>query len=94
MERTEAPAFGPADRIGQLTMRNLDIADSRAKLEQFVAIGMIGTPHPASVGAAQAASTGLIGALPEGGADAIAALDRAADAEEMLDRAAMEAGTD
>src|ERR1700761_7842333 len=55
MERTEAPAFGPADRIGQLTMRNLDIADSRAKLEQFVAIGMIGTPHPASVGAAQAA---------------------------------------
>jgi argininosuccinate synthase len=55
---------------------------------------MIGTPHPASVGAAQAASTGLIGALPEGGADAIAALDGAADAEEMLDRAAMESGTD
>ena len=94
MERTEAPAFGPADRIGQLTMRNLDIADSRAKLEQFVAIGMIGTPHPAFIGAAQAASTGLIGALPEGGADAIAARDREADAEEMLDRAAMESGTD
>src|SRR6201996_2671148 len=55
MERTEDSAFGPSDRIGQLTMRNLDIADSRAKLEQFVAIGMIGTPHPASVGAAQAA---------------------------------------
>src|SRR6266700_843155 len=33
MERTEDAAFGPVDRIGQLTMRNLDIADSRAKLE-------------------------------------------------------------
>ena len=35
MERTENAAFGPLDRIGQLTMRNLDIADSRAKLEQY-----------------------------------------------------------
>jgi len=33
MERTEDAAFGPVDRIGQLTMRNLDIADSRQKLE-------------------------------------------------------------
>ena len=47
MERTEAPAFGPTDRIGQLTMRNLDIADSRAKLEQYAALGIIGAPHPA-----------------------------------------------
>ncbi len=31
MEKSES-AFGPLDRIGQLTMRNLDIADSRAKL--------------------------------------------------------------
>jgi len=32
-----APRLGlrPVDRIGQLTMRNLDIADSRAKLEQY-----------------------------------------------------------
>src|SRR3712207_7155567 len=30
-------AFGPVDRIGQLTMRNLDIADSRMKLEQYAA---------------------------------------------------------
>ena len=37
MERTEDSAFGPVDRIGQLTMRNLDIADSRAKLEQYAA---------------------------------------------------------
>src|SRR5204862_7012295 len=29
MERTASAAFGPLDRIGQLTMRNLDIADSR-----------------------------------------------------------------
>ena len=35
MERVENAAFGPADRIGQLTMRNLDIADSRAKLELY-----------------------------------------------------------
>ena len=32
MERTESAAFGPSDRIGQLTMRNLDIADTRDKL--------------------------------------------------------------
>src|SRR6201999_56446 len=37
MERMEQAAFGPVDRIGQLTMRNLDIADSRAKLEQYAA---------------------------------------------------------
>ena len=30
MERTEHATFRPADRVGQLTMRNLDIADSRA----------------------------------------------------------------
>jgi argininosuccinate synthase len=35
MERNEGAAFGPLDRIGQLTMRNLDIEDSRAKLEQY-----------------------------------------------------------
>src|SRR5688500_7329114 len=68
MERTEDSAFGPVDRIGQLTMRNLDIADSRAKLEQYAAIGLIGTGGTAAIGAAQAAATGLIGAMPEGGA--------------------------
>ena len=35
MERTEDAAFGPTDRIGQLTMRNLDIADTRQKLEMY-----------------------------------------------------------
>lgn len=38
MERTENAAFGPVDRIGQLTMRNLDIADSRSKLEQYASL--------------------------------------------------------
>jgi argininosuccinate synthase len=41
MERTESAAFGPTDRIGQLTMRNLDIADTRAKLEMYRAQGQI-----------------------------------------------------
>ena len=41
MERTEGAAFGPADRIGQLTMRNLDIADTRAKLETYFKQGQI-----------------------------------------------------
>ncbi len=35
MEKVEDQAFGPLDRIGQLTMRNLDIDDSRAKLEVY-----------------------------------------------------------
>jgi argininosuccinate synthase len=43
MERTHDAAFGPADRIGQLTMRNLDIADTRAKLELYAAQGQLGT---------------------------------------------------
>ena len=42
MERTESAAFGPTDRIGQLTMRNLDIADTRAKLELYRNQGQIG----------------------------------------------------
>jgi argininosuccinate synthase len=43
MERTENAAFGPVDRIGQLTMRNLDIADTRAKLEMYSAQGQLGS---------------------------------------------------
>jgi argininosuccinate synthase len=41
MERTEDAAFGPADRIGQLTMRNLDIADTRQKLDMYRKQGQI-----------------------------------------------------
>ena len=42
MERVSDAAFGPEDRIGQLTMRNLDIADSRARLEQYSRQGIVG----------------------------------------------------
>ena len=41
MEKGEG-AFTPADRIGQLTMRNLDITDSRAKLFVYAGAGLIG----------------------------------------------------
>src|ERR671926_1290744 len=88
MERTEDSAFGPVDRIGQLTMRNLDIADSRAKLEQYARIGMVGGRTPAAIGAAQAAATGLIGAMDAGGAEAIASRGTVAADEQLLDRAA------
>jgi argininosuccinate synthase len=41
MERVEDAAFGPLDRIGQLTMRNLDIDDSRAKLSVYRKVGTL-----------------------------------------------------
>ncbi len=41
MEKTEDAAFGPGDRIGQLTMRNLDIADTRSKLDLYRKQGQI-----------------------------------------------------
>jgi len=91
MERTEDSAFGPTDRIGQLTMRNLDIADSRAKLEQYAGIGMLGRAHPAL---GIAGPTGLVDTLREGGAEAIASRGRVPGDDELLDRAAMESGTD
>jgi argininosuccinate synthase len=40
MEKTES-AFSPRDRIGQLTMRNLDIADTREKLLTYAASGLL-----------------------------------------------------
>ena len=40
MEKTES-AFSPRDRIGQLTMRNLDITDTRAKLLTYARAGLI-----------------------------------------------------
>ncbi|MDD7945302.1 argininosuccinate synthase [Microbacterium sp. NE2HP2] len=50
MERVGDSAFGPTDRIGQLTMRNLDIADSRSRLEHYAGIGLIGGPTAELVG--------------------------------------------
>jgi argininosuccinate synthase len=42
MERVEDAAFGPLDRIGQLTMRLLDIEDSRDKLALYGTLGLTG----------------------------------------------------
>ena len=90
MERTENAAFGPVDRIGQLTMRNLDIADSRSKLEQYAARPeiLLGRTHLFG----ELESSGL----DEAGADQIASnpageLD---PSETILDSAAMEFGVD
>jgi argininosuccinate synthase len=41
MEKVDDAAFGPLDRIGQLTMRNLDIDDSRAKLDVYRSAGTL-----------------------------------------------------
>ena len=81
MERTEDAAFGPTDRIGQLTMRNLDIADTRTKLEMYATQGQLGDGYGQ-----------LVGQLTPGGASAIASSDSAGAA--ALDRAAMDEGND
>lgn len=88
MERTENAAFGPTDRIGQLTMRNLDIADSRALLELYA-------DQPLDQGQVLVENGTLFGALPAGGADRITANPGVAgDEEAALEHAAMEVGTD
>ena len=89
--------FITADASGP---KHLNMALTRAKLEQYAGLGMVGSSHPVQLlGAAQAAATGLIGAMPEGGAEAIAARGDAsalsvAEEDELLDLAAMESGTD
>ena len=40
MEKVEG-AFTPLDRIGQLTMRNLDIIDTREKLAIYSQVGLL-----------------------------------------------------
>jgi argininosuccinate synthase len=88
MERTESAAFGPTDRIGQLTLRNLDIADSRSKLEAYAS-------QPFDQGQVLVEHGTLFGALPAGGGRQIAENPAAeADAELALENAAMEFGTD
>ena len=49
MEKSES-AFGPLDRIGQLTMRNLDIQDSRDKLEIYAEAGLLDISQPSISG--------------------------------------------
>jgi argininosuccinate synthase len=89
MERTEHAAFGPTDRIGQLTMRNLDIADSRSKLELYAA-------QPLDQGQVLVENGTLYGELEAGGADRIASNPAAEgdESERVLDDVAMEVGTD
>jgi len=41
MEKVEDAPFSPADRIGQLTMRNLDITDTRHKLAIYSDVGLL-----------------------------------------------------
>ncbi|MGO1538285.1 MAG: argininosuccinate synthase [Leucobacter sp.] len=85
MERTVGAAFGPQDRIGQLTMRNLDIADSRQRLEQYARLGLVG-----------GATADLVGELESGGAekiaDAVTGIDE--DADVLGLSAAFDTGTD
>ena len=89
MERVEDAAFGPTDRIGQLTMRNLDIADSRAKLEPYAG-------QPQEQGTVLVETARCSASCPAGGFDRIAAAERPArrDFATSLDDAALEAGTD
>jgi argininosuccinate synthase len=88
MERTDNAVFGPTDRIGQLTMRNLDIADSRSKLELYAS-------QPQDQGHVLVENGNLFGEIEPGGADRIARRngDDQLD-DEALDHAAMDVGTD
>ena len=83
MERTENAAFGPTDRIGQLTMRNLDIADTRAKLELYQAQGQI-----------DSSTFGLVGDMKSGQSNAITSSSSNYESDAGLNRAAFDAGTD
>ncbi|MFM2328113.1 MAG: hypothetical protein RLZZ494_216, partial [Pseudomonadota bacterium] len=49
MEKVEDAAFTPLDRIGQLTMRNLDISDTRAKLGIYSKAGLLGQAGDAGI---------------------------------------------
>jgi len=48
MERG-ASVFSPADRIGQLTMRNLDITDTREKLMIYAKAGLLAAPSSSAL---------------------------------------------
>ncbi|CAZ89189.1 argininosuccinate synthetase [Thiomonas arsenitoxydans] len=49
MEKVEDAPFSPLDRIGQLTLRNLDITDTRAKLGIYAKTGLISLGEGASM---------------------------------------------
>ncbi|MGO3152713.1 MAG: argininosuccinate synthase [Galactobacter sp.] len=85
MERVGDAAFGPDERIGQLTMRNLDIADSRSRLEQYAAQGIVAGETAELVGKMEIGESEAIAA---GGESTNAALNSASNA------AAFDAGPD
>jgi argininosuccinate synthase len=49
MEKVEDAAFTQADRIGQLTLRNLDISDTRHKLGIYTSSGLLGSQTDGSI---------------------------------------------
>jgi argininosuccinate synthase len=61
MEKGES-AFSPRDRIGQLTMRHLDITDTRDKLLLYMKTGLLG---PASGGSLPLLGESTINAEPD-----------------------------
>lgn len=88
MERVGDAAFGPVDRIGQLTMRNLDIADSRSRLEQYASLGLVGGATGELVGRVTAGEASEI-------ADSGAEHDALSDAvDSASEGAAFDSGTD
>jgi len=88
MERTQNAAFGPTDRIGQLTMRNLDIADSRDKLEQYASLSEVLLGRSTLFGDLELDELEI-----GGGAEQIAENPAAGD-ESALEAAAIEEGVD
>ncbi|MFB8146193.1 argininosuccinate synthase [Microbacterium sp. NPDC056003] len=92
MERVGDAAFGPTDRIGQLTMRNLDIADSRSRLEHYAAAGIIGGAAGDLVGRVTAGEADEITGRAESQDAAADALDEAIEA--ASESAMYDAGTD
>jgi argininosuccinate synthase len=88
MERTVGAAFGPEDRIGQLTMRNLDIADSRSRLEQYAGLGLVGGATGELVGRVTAGEASEITASNESDEPLADAVDAASEG------AAFDSGTD
>ncbi|PYD00840.1 argininosuccinate synthase [Microbacterium sp.] len=88
MERVGDAAFGPVDRIGQLTMRNLDIADSRSRLEQYAGLGLVGGATGELVGKVTAGQAAEISASETDDEQLAEAVDLASEG------AAFDSGTD
>jgi argininosuccinate synthase len=71
MEKGEDVFFTPLDRIGQLTMRNLDIADTRQKIGIYHQVGLMG-----------AGREGGLPLLPAAGPDLESSTDTGTDTDD------------